>query len=164
MRHGRAAAKDFALGVSGALFLMPPRGGLCFAIQFRCYPMRIVIPLFLLMLVSCAGPERPFEAPRATEGGWKLTTLGALPAAPPEWMTRIGLKQSFEARYAGPIDTVADIYVFNAESSAFECMQRWRAVKTEDQFYKKNVFVVIRSPHPNREMLMDFSRALQKVL
>jgi hypothetical protein len=160
--HGSAGKNDFGVVFSGSAFLIPPRGGLNFAIQFRCYPMRIAISLLILILSSCTQEYTPFAVPKGVEGGWKLTSSASLPTPPPDWMSRLGLKRSIQASYSGPIDTVADIYNFNADSSAFESMQRWRPVKGEDQFYKNNVFVVVRSSHPNKEMLMDFSRALQK--
>lgn len=124
--------------------------------------MRILIPFLALILASCSQENKPFAVPLGTEGGWKLASNAPLAATPPEFMRPIGLKQAVEARYSGPIDVVANIYEFKAESSAFEAMQKWRAVKGEDQFYKRNLFVVLRSEHPNKEMLMDFSRALQK--
>ena len=154
--------KLLGLGVSGAPFLMPPRGGLTFAIQFRCYPMRLLITLLVLILSSCSTENKPFQAPPGTEGGWKLTT--STPTEAPEWMTRLGIKQAVKARYAGPIDAEADIFELRSDAAALECIQLWKNVKAEDRFYKRNLFVVVRSPHPNREMLMDFSRAIQKAL
>lgn len=126
--------------------------------------MRIVITLFLLILSSCTKENKPFAVPQATEGGWKLASSGPIDPAPPAWLNQLGLKQSVSARYTGPIDTVAEVYEFSASSAAFECKQKWRPVKGEDQFYLRNYFIVIRSPHPNKEMLMDFSRAFQKSL
>jgi hypothetical protein len=79
-------------------------------------------------------------------------------------MQRLGVKQGFTASYAGPVDTVAEFYELKSDASALECMQLWRGEKSESRFYKRNLFVVLRSSHPNREMLMDFSRALQKTL
>jgi len=164
-KQGSAATKDLGVAfVSGALFLILPRGGLNFAIQFRCYPMRIVITLLILFLSSCAKEIKPFEVPKGTEGGWKLTSTGPVDPPPPDWINTLGLKSSRRANYSGPIDTTADIYEFNADSSAFECKQKWRPVNGEDNFYLRNFFIVIRSPHPNKEMLMDFSRAFQKSL
>lgn len=126
--------------------------------------MRIAITLFALFLSACSKENKPFDLPKGVEGGWKLASSGPVDPPPPVWLNTLGLKSSFRASYTGPIDTVAEIYEFKADSSAFECKQRWRPVKGEDQFYLRNLFIVIRSPHPNKEMLMDFSRALQKAL
>lgn len=124
--------------------------------------MRLIITLFILVLSSCTQENKTFEPPQGTEGGWKLVSSSAIQA--PEWMTRLGLKQARQARYAGPIDTQADIYELRSDAAALECIQLWKNVPAEDRFYKRNLFVVVRSVHPNREMLMDFSRAISKAL
>jgi hypothetical protein len=163
-KQGSAATKDRGVAfVSVVLFLILPRGGLVFAIQFRCYPMRIAISLLVLILSSCTKENKPFEVPKGVEGGWKLVSSTAI-NPPPDWLGPLGLKNSTHATYSGPIDTTVDFFEFKADSSAFECKQRWRPVKGEDQFYTRNLFIVVRSPHPNKEMMMDFSRALQKAL
>jgi len=124
--------------------------------------MRILLTLILLTFCSCTQSTQAFSPPPKIEGGWTLAASNSNDA--PEWMGRLGLKQALRLQYSGPIDAVADIFEFNADTSAFESTQRWRKVNGEDQFYKRNLFVVIRSSHPNREMMMDFSRSLQKSL
>lgn len=162
MRQGRARSKPLALGVSGVFFFKPPRGGLDFAIQFRCYPMRNLLPFLLLLLTACSTPPKAFAPPQGTEGGWKLAATEAL--TPPEWMPKLGVKQALRLSYSGPIDATADVFEMASGTAAFECMQKWRATPGEDRFYRGSLFVVVRSTHPNREMMMDFSRALQKAL
>lgn len=125
--------------------------------------MRIAITLLVLILSSCSSENKPFEIPKGTEGGWKLVSTTPLTSRP-DWLNTIGLKNSTTASYNGPIDATVEIYEFGANTGAFECKQRWRPVKGEDQFYVRNLFIVVRSSHPNKEMLMDFSRALQKQL
>lgn len=161
-RQGNAPRKDFGPGVSGAAFFRLLRCGLNFAIQFRCYPMRLLIPLICLFLFSCTKETVAFAPPAATEGGWKLNSTGVAQA--PDWMQRLGLKQAVKARYAGPIEVEADIYELRSDASAFECSQLWKRATGDWPFQHRNLFIVIRSPHPNREMLMDFSRALEKAL
>lgn len=126
--------------------------------------MRYILSFLLLILCACSSAPKPFEIPKAVEGGWKIASQGSISPAPAEWLDRIGLTRSQSATYAGPIEITAEFYEFKADSAAFECKQRWRPVKGEDQFYTRNLFVVVKSPHPNKEMLMDFSRALQKSL
>jgi hypothetical protein len=124
--------------------------------------MRIVILLLTLILSSCTSEKKPFEIPKQTEGGWKLTATESVQA--PEWMTRLGMKKASKARYTGPIDTEVEFYELNSEPAALECMQLWRGDKAESRFFKGNFFVVIRTTHPNREILMDFTRSVQKAL
>ncbi len=124
--------------------------------------MRLIITLLALILSSCTSENKPLAAPQGLEGGWKLAS--AAPNTSPEWMQRLGLKQAIKANYTGTIDATADIYEFRSDAAALECIQLWKNVKSEDRFYKRNIFVVVRSAHPNREMLMDFSRAIQKAL
>jgi hypothetical protein len=124
--------------------------------------MRLLITVLALILSSCTSENKPFQAPPGLEGGWKLAN--AAPTSSPEWMQRLGIKQAIKANYTGTIDATADIYELRSDAAALECIQLWKNVKAEDRFYKRNLFVVVRSPHPNREMLMDFSRAIQKAL
>ena len=124
--------------------------------------MRLLIPFICLFLFSCTKETVVFAPPALTEGGWKLTSTGA--ALSPDWMQRLGLKQAVKARYAGPIEVEADIYELRSDASAFECSQLWKRATGDWPFQHRNLFIVIRSPHPNREMLMDFSRALEKAL
>ncbi len=124
--------------------------------------MRFIITVLALILSSCSTENKPFEAPPGLEGGWKLASVA--PTTSPEWMQRLGIKQAIQANYTGTIDATADIYELRSDAAALECIQLWKNVKSEDRFYKRNLFVVVRSPHPNREMLMDFSRSLQKTL
>ncbi len=161
-RQGSAPRNDFGPGASGAAFFRLLRCGFNFAIPFRCYPMRLLIPLICLFLFSCAKESVAFAPPALTEGGWKLGSKTDLQA--PDWMQRLGLKQAVQARYAGPIEVHADIYELRSEAAALECSQLWKRVPGDWPLIKRNLFIVIRSPHPNREMLMDFSRALEKAL
>ena len=124
--------------------------------------MRLIITLLALILSSCTSENKPLAAPQGLEGGWQLSN--SAPTTSPEWMQRLGLKQAIQANYTGTIDATADIYELRSDAAALECIQLWKNVKSEDRFYKRNLFVVVRSPHPNREMLMDFSRAIQKAL
>ena len=124
--------------------------------------MRLLIPLICLFLFSCTKETVAFAPPAATEGGWKLNSTEVAQA--PDWMQRLGLKQAVKARYAGPIEVEADIYELRSDASAFECSQLWKRATGDWPFQHRNLFIVIRSPHPNREMLMDFSRALEKAL
>lgn len=124
--------------------------------------MRLLITVLALILSSCSTENKPFQPPQGVEGGWKL--ISSAPTQGPEWMQRLGVKQAFTASYAGPVDTVTEFYELKSDAAALECMQLWRGEKSESRFYKRNLFVVLRSSHPNREMLMDFSRAIQKTL
>lgn len=124
--------------------------------------MRLLIPLICLFLFSCTQETIAFAPPAATEGGWKL--IGTAEVQAPEWMQRLGLKQAKKARYSGPIEIEADIYELRSDAAAFECAQKWKRLAGDWPLHKRNLFIVIRSPHPNREMLMDFSRALEKAL
>ena len=62
------------------------------------------------------------------------------------------------------MDVQADIYELRSDAAALECTQLWKRSEGESPFIKRNLFVVIRASHPDREMLMDFSRALDKAL
>lgn len=161
-KQGMAPTKDLGEGVSGAAFLTPPRGGRILAIYSRWYAMRVLLGVMVLWLCGCASEPKAFVVPAGTEGGWKLA--GQEEFAAPDWMKTLGIKRAVRARYGGPIDTVVDFHEMGSETAAFECAQKYQIKKTEDRFYKANLFVVVRSEHPNREMLMDFSRALQKGL
>ncbi|MBM3762449.1 MAG: hypothetical protein FJW36_19650 [Acidobacteria bacterium] len=124
--------------------------------------MRKLIPLVFLILSACTTEKKPFELPKQTEGGWKLTASQPFQAA--EWITRLGMKNATRASYTGPINTEVYFYELKSESAALECMQRWRTNPGESHFFKGDLFVVIRSDHPNRETKADFTRALQKLL
>jgi hypothetical protein len=128
--------------------------------------MRLLLALAAsLFLVSCTQESKPFSVPPATEGGWKLTSTGETPGEfRPEWMDRMGRKKSQTAVYAGPIDVSADFHEMSSDASALECTQVWRRAPGQACFHLRNLFIVIRSNHPNKEMTMDFSRALQKAL
>lgn len=165
-RQGKAPMKDLGLGVSGAPFFAPPRGGLSFAIQFRCYPIAAALTLILLFLLTgCQSAETPFQVPTALPGGWTQVSIAPTDAArKPEWMARLGITQARTVRYNGSIEADADIYELRSNAAALECMQLWKRTPGETFLMKRNLFVVIRSAHPNREMVMDFSRALEKAL
>jgi hypothetical protein len=124
--------------------------------------MRILIPLICLFLFSCTKETVPFAPPSATEGGWKLKGTNELAA--PEWMTRLGLVKATTARYSGPIEIEAEIFEMRSDASALECTQLWKRRPDESHFNRGNLFIVLRSPQKNREMLMDFGRALEKAL
>lgn len=120
---------------------------------------------FLLTLLSCTSTPQQLKIPLATEGGWKQSANGPVDASrQPEWLSRLGLKQSRSVKYSGSIDVEADIYELNNSASALECMQLWKRSPAQSVLLKGNLFIVLRSNHPNREMLMDFSRALEKAL
>ncbi len=146
--------------------LEPPPGGLDFAIQFRCYPMPLLLTLaFILLFSSCQSAVRPLELPAATEGGWRRSSLEALDASKkPEWMARLGVKDSKRATFTGPIDVEVDFYEMSSSAAALECSQLWKKLPAETFVMRDNYFLVIRSQHPNRESLMDFSRGLEKAL
>lgn len=121
--------------------------------------------IFLLSLLSCSSAPQPLKIPLATEGGWKQASNGPVDASrQPEWLSRLGLQQSRSVKYSGSIDVEADIYELKSSASALECMQLWKRSPAESVLLKGNLFIVLRSNHPNREMLMDFSRALEKAL
>ncbi|WP_155121433.1 hypothetical protein [Bryobacter aggregatus] len=102
------------------------------------------------------------EIPKSVAGGWTLTTSEE--TAAPEWMQRLGLKQARRARYAGPIDVEADIFELRSDAAALECTQLWKRAPGDSPSMKRNLFIVVRSPHPQRELVMDFSRALENSL
>lgn len=126
--------------------------------------MPLVLSLFFaLLFCACQSAVKPLEIPAATEGGWKRTGLDALDASKkPEWMTRLGVKDAKRATFSGPIDVETDLYEMGSSAAALECTQLWKRVPSESLLMRDNYFIVIRSQHPNREMLMDFSRALEK--
>lgn len=127
--------------------------------------MRILILLTALLFASCEKPLQELSVPVATEGGWTLASVADVnPARKPEWMQRLGVKQAKTARYAGPIDIEADIYELRSDAAALECTQLWKRAPGDSPFIKRNLFAVVRTSHPNREMLMDFIRALEKAL
>ncbi len=127
--------------------------------------MRVLILLVVLIFGSCETAMKELAVPAGAEGGWTLQSSAAMEAARrPEWMQRLGLKQAKTARYAGPIEMEADIYELRSDAAALECTQLWKRAPGDWQFIRRNLFVVLRSKHPNREMMMDFSRALEKAL
>ncbi len=127
--------------------------------------MRILTLTLILIFASCEGPQKDLAVPPATEGGWTLqSSVGMEAARRPDWMLRLGLKQAKTARYAGPIDIEADIYELRSDAAALECTQLWKRAPGDSPFIKRNLFIVLRTTHPNREMMMDFSRALEKAL
>jgi len=128
--------------------------------------MPLVLTLiFLISLISCGGAPKALTIPDATEGGWKQALNEPLDASrKPEWLSRMGLKEARSVKYSGNIDVEADFYELGNDASALECMQLWKRAPAESVLLKRNLFIVLRSNHPNREMLMDFSRALEKAL
>lgn len=172
-RHGSAPMKDFGVIFSGgaAPFLSPlfkpPRGGFAFAIQFRCYSMRLLTSLILatILLFGCASAPKEIALPSKTEGGWKQDSVAAMDASKkPEWMERLGVQDAKTAKYSGPIDVEVHQFRLSSSAAALECTQLWKKVPSESVMMKENYFFVLRTEHPNREMLMDFSRALEKAL
>ncbi len=161
-KQGMAPTKDLGEGVSGAAFLIPPRGGRDLAIYSRWYVMRLLAGATMLGLWGCAGEKKAFVAPEAVEGGWKASGKEEFTAE--DWMQMLKIRRAVRVRYAGPTDIEVEFHEMPGETAAFECLQKYRAKGKEDRFYKGNLFVVVRSEHPNREMMMDFSRALQKGL
>lgn len=129
------------------------------------FPRLLISLFFLFSLLSCSTANKPLAIPSATEGGWKQTSNEPVDASrKPEWLSRLGLKESRSVKYSGNIDIQADFYELNSDASALECMQLWKRAPAESVLLKGNLFIVLRSNHPNREMLMDFSRALEKAL
>jgi hypothetical protein len=161
-KQGMAPTKDLGEGVSGAAFLMPPRDGRDLAIYSRWYAMKVLVGAMGWGLWGCGGAAGPFVAPEAVEGGWKMSGKEGFEAE--DWLKILKIRQAVRVRYEGPTDVEVEFYEMPGETAAFECLQKYRAKGKEDRFYKRNVFVVVRSGHPNREMMMDFSRALQKGL
>lgn len=156
---------------TGAPFLSPlfkpPRGGFAFAIQFRCYSMRLLTSLLfaLLLLTGCATAPKEIALPAKTEGGWKLEGISNMDASKkPEWMERLGVQEAKTAKYSGPIDVEVHLFRLSSSAAALECTQLWKKVPSESVMMKENYFFVLRTEHPNREMLMDFSRALEKAI
>ncbi len=129
--------------------------------------MRLALTaVFLLfLLLSCASTPKVLSLPLSTEGGWKQKSLGPLdPSKRPEWMERLGVKAAQQAHYAGPIDVEVFLFQMSSSAAALECTQLWKKVPSESVMMKESYFVVFRSDHPNREMLMDFTRAFDKTL
>lgn len=128
--------------------------------------MRIGLAAILaLFLASCQSESRPFAIPQMLEGGWRQASVSAtVPSRQPEWMSRLGISKASTVRYDGSVEAEVDIYELRSSAAALECMQLWKRSPGESFLMKRNLFVVIRSTHPNREMVMDFSRALEKAL
>lgn len=125
--------------------------------------MRLILTALLLCsLLSCSKESTALTIPPATEGGWKLSSTTQIES--PDWMNRLGIRSAQKARYAGPMDVEADIYELRSDAAALECTQLWKRAEGDSPFIKRNLFIVVRSSHPNREMMMDFSRALDKAL
>jgi hypothetical protein len=103
--------------------------------------------------------------PDRTEGGWKKESSGALDASKrPEWMERLGVRDAQSIQYSGPIDVEVYLFQLSSSAAALECTQLWKKAPGSSVMMKENYFLVLRTQHPNREMLMDFSRALEKAL
>lgn len=129
--------------------------------------MRFLISLILtaILLGSCASAPKEIALPARTEGGWKQESVGAMDASKkPEWMERLGVQDAKSAKYSGPIDVEVFQFRLSTSAAALECTQLWKKVPSESVMMKENYFFVLRTEHPNREMLMDFSRALEKAL
>lgn len=127
--------------------------------------MRFVILMLVLIFASCESRLKDLSVPAGTDGGWTLQSNVEMDGARrPDWMRRLGLKQARTASYAGPIEIEADIYELRSDAATLECTQLWKHVPGDWQFIRRNLFVILRTSHPNREMMMDFSRALEKAL
>jgi hypothetical protein len=128
--------------------------------------MRLLVALSTaIFLTACASAPKELAIPPNLEGGWKLTATKPTEAVyAPDWMTKLGRKASRTAAYNGPIDTLVDFHELASDASALEATQLWRRQTGQQYFHLRNHFIVVRSSHPNKEMAMDFTRALQKAL
>jgi hypothetical protein len=129
--------------------------------------MRLLVTVLavIFLLLSCSSQPKVLSLPLLTEGGWKQKSSGPLdPSKRPEWMERLGLKDARQAQYSGPIDLEVFLFQMSSSAAALECTQLWKKSPSDSVMMKDNYFFVFRTEHPNREMLMDFTRAFEKTL
>jgi hypothetical protein len=132
--------------------------------------MRSFHTLFLflnlvLLSFSCQSTRPQIQLAAKVEGGWNRQVQEPLdPSKRPEWMERLGVQSAQRALYTGPIDVEVFFFELKSSASALECLQLWKKNPSESVMMKDRYFLVNRTQHPNREMLMDFSRALEKGL
>jgi hypothetical protein len=119
-----------------------------------------------LLTLGCGQPERDLKTmlPAQVEGGWTRVDLQPLHASDlPADITGMPWKQAVIARYKGPAAVNVRLIEMQAETVAFELMQRWRQSEGL-AFYKGPYFVVCRPDGADSQQLSQFTRALQNAM
>jgi len=115
-----------------------------------------------LLLAACGGAVK-VELPAELPGGWKLAGT-AEETDVPELVRQMGLRQALRARYQGQGEITARVFTMNAQASAFELVQKWRAVPGTIFFQSGDHFVLLEQPGSDPAALSQVAKALDQKL
>lgn len=111
-----------------------------------------------LALHSCGASALADRIPPAVKGGWSRSIITSIPR--PEWP-----KDTVEAvriAYSGPGKVDVELYQMTSGPSAFEAMQKWRAVPGKVANWKRDLFFVTVGDNP--DSLRTFSESFANAI
>ena len=129
------------------------------------FQRRRIIALFTL-LASCARPSKSLKEilPGQVQRAWILKRTEALPAEEsPAVVRALGLRQAIRGVYEGNGTITVRLFEMNAETSAFELIQKWRQ-QDGLAMYKGPYFFAAEAKGPDQATLSSFLQAFQQQL
>ena len=125
--------------------------------------MRCLLFVLLSFLTACAvpGPPAVTEPPPRLTGGW---TLKSATPATETFPLALQPAKAWHASYQGPVDFVADFYLFNSNTEAFEAVQKWRKAPGEITFHDGTFLVVIPAKNIPKQASGDFVEAIMAAI
>jgi hypothetical protein len=129
------------------------------------FERRRIIVLFTL-LAGCRRPSKSLTEilPGQVQRAWILKRTQALAAEEsPAIVRALGLRQAIRAVYEGNGSIAVRLFEMNAETSAFELIQKWRQ-QDGLALYKGPYFFAAEANGPDQATLSSFLQAFQQQL
>jgi hypothetical protein len=125
---------------------------------------RIIV--LLTLFAGCRRPSKSLKEilPGQVQRAWILKRTEALAAEEsPAVVRSLGLRQAIRAIYEGNGSITVRLFEMNAETSAFELIQKWRQ-QDGLAMYKGRYFFVAAPKGPDQATLASFLQAFQQQL